>query len=155
MSGGLRFRSVTSGDTHTCAIATDDSAYCWGANWDGRLGDGTNTNKNSPSLISGGYTFESLSAGGSHTCAVTAAAVAYCWGGNGNGQLGDGSTTLRKIPTRVATALRFQDLGAGKTPQTCAAAIDGTAYCWGWNFFGQLGNGTNIGSREPVRVSEP
>ena len=83
------------------------------------------------------------------------AAVAYCWGGNGNGQLGDGSTTLRKIPTRVATKLRFQDLGAGKTPQTCAAAIDGTAHCWGWNFFGQLGNGTNADSREPVRVSEP
>lgn len=155
VAGGHRFTAVSAGDTHTCALSTDDTAYCWGSNAQGRLGDGTYTNRSIPMPVSGGHTFHSISAGGNHTCAITAAAVGYCWGDNGYGQIGDGTQTRRLEPVQFSADLRFQEIAAGKTPQTCAAAIDGSAYCWGWNFFGQLGDGTNDNSSSPVPVTEP
>lgn len=35
----------------------------------------------------------------------------------------------------------------------CAVDVDGAGWCWGFNFYGQLGNGTTAGSELPVRVS--
>jgi alpha-tubulin suppressor-like RCC1 family protein len=77
------------------------AAYCWGSNSNGQLGDGTTTQRTSPTLVAGGLGFVALSAGASHTCGVTALGT-YCWGSNDNGQLGNGSTTDSSVPVKVA-----------------------------------------------------
>jgi alpha-tubulin suppressor-like RCC1 family protein len=146
--------SLAAGFAVTCGTATDDTAYCWGNNANGQLGDGTTTDRHTPVAISGTATFSSISVGTSQTCGLTDSGIAYCWGYNGSGQLGDGTTTDRHTPTPVVGGLVFQSIGAGVTA-TCGLSTGNAVYCWGDNAVGQLGNGTASGSSIPVRVSSP
>ena len=85
--------------------------------------------------------FVQVSPGSNFTCGLTAAGVIWCWGDNAHGQLGDGTTTRRLTPVVVrAGALRFRHVAAA-TYHTCALTTDGRAYCWGDNWYGQLGLG--------------
>lgn len=92
---------VVAGAVHTCALVADGSAYCWGQNLHGQLGDGTTQNRSTATAVAGGLHFRSLYAGGAMTCGITTDGAQYCWGLNQNGQLGDGSRTSRSTPTRV------------------------------------------------------
>jgi alpha-tubulin suppressor-like RCC1 family protein len=154
VAGGLIFATVSAGDDrHTCAITTAGGAYCWGANFDGELGDGTMDPQTAPVAVVGGLTFASLSAGGGHTCGVTPADVVYCWGYNVHGQLGDGTTTERQTsPVAVVGGLTFPSLSVGDF-HTCGLTRAGAAYCWGYNLDGQLGDGTTIDRTSPMAVA--
>jgi alpha-tubulin suppressor-like RCC1 family protein len=170
--GGLEFSAIAVGGFHTCGLAIDGSAYCWGANgfngqypWEfgGRLGTGDTTNRviAVPTPVAGGHTFLVISAGGSHDCAVDVAGVAYCWGLNyRTGALGDGTQTNRAMPVAVAADLTFSTLSAG-SDFTCGLTSVGEAYCWGNNRLGALGIGSRTGpdncgtlicSTRPLRV---
>lgn len=102
VTGDHAFAGIVAGVAHTCAWTAPGVGYCWGSNNQGRLGDGTQTNRTAPTQITGSLVFVRVECGGAHTCGVTADGVAYCWGGNAQGQVGDGTTTLRTQPTRVA-----------------------------------------------------
>jgi alpha-tubulin suppressor-like RCC1 family protein len=157
VSGGRAFESLTGGGSHTCALTEDGSAYCWGSNDRGQLGDGSSEPHNTPTPVAGGSSFASIDAGESHTCALTNGGVAHCWGANDRGQLGDGSTTDRLTPVVVAGAHSFESITAGGfgIGQTCGIVSGGAAYCWGDNERGQLGSGTaDLGSHAtPAKVS--
>jgi alpha-tubulin suppressor-like RCC1 family protein len=84
-------------------VTTSGEAYCWGANPDGRLGDGTTSQATTPVKVAGGLTFATVRAGGNHSCGATTSREAYCWGANELGQLGNGTQTASLTPTRVAT----------------------------------------------------
>lgn len=155
----LYFKHVTAGGGHTCAIAQDNAAYCWGASsfGEGGYGEENTSVQVSPVEVSGGLSFAQLTTGGNHTCGVTPDGEAYCWGKNKDGELGDGSTTDRSTPVEVAAEITFSQLnavsGAGSNfPHTCGVASDGTAYCWGNNRFGQLGDGSTSNRNEPTAV---
>jgi len=147
--GGLRFASISAGQDHTCALTTTGRAYCWGANSDGKLGDGTLTDslENGPQAVIGGRNFSSISAGDEFTCAVTARGQAYCWGDNYEGILGDGTGTSSGVkgPQAVIGGLNFSSISAGDD-HVCALTARGQAYCWGANNNGELGDGTTTGS---------
>ena len=101
--GGLTFASATVGLDHSCGVTTAAAAYCWGGNYDGQLGDGTNSMSTVPVAVSGGYSFASVDGGDDHTCGVTTAGAAYCWGLNRAGQLGNGTSgTNRNSPVAVS-----------------------------------------------------
>lgn len=102
VTGGLTFGLLSAGWRHTCGVASDGSAYCWGRNEEGQLGDGGTMDRPVPTLVSGGLTFTVLRAGSTHTCGVIPTGQAYCWGTNRDGQLGDGTTVDRLTPVRVA-----------------------------------------------------
>ena len=92
--------------THSCATLTDGTARCWGNNVNGRLGDGTSTNRLLPVIVKDPTGSANLSgvvqvSAGMHSCAVMTDGSARCWGGNANGQLGDGTTTGRVLPVQV------------------------------------------------------
>ena len=102
--------------------------------------------------------FALLSAGNIHTCGVSPAGAAYCWGYNGDGELGNGTTTSSATPVAVAGGLTFAAVSAGDAvdaggQHTCGVTRAGAAYCWGYNGFGGLGNGTTTNSTTPVAVS--
>ncbi|MFZ4385475.1 MAG: hypothetical protein ACOYOM_11085, partial [Chloroflexota bacterium] len=69
--GNVTFTSIATGGFHTCGLNGAGTAYCWGYNASGQLGDGTTTNQPVPVAVSGSRTFSTISAGTAHTCGVT------------------------------------------------------------------------------------
>jgi alpha-tubulin suppressor-like RCC1 family protein len=148
----LSFRQITAGGHHTCGVALDHRAYCWGDNIFGQLGDGTRTGRLKPVLVRGGPRFLRLSAGTFHTCGVTTDDRAYCWGENADGELGNGTTDASRRPVAVSTTRRFRQVSAGLL-HTCGVTTDDRALCWGENLDGQLGDGTHRDRLTPRLVS--
>lgn len=155
VTGGHTFKSVSTGRDHTCGVTTSGDAYCWGNNFHGQLGIGSISYpfaEATPMLVTGGHSFESVSAGRYHSCGVTTAGDAYCWGGNYDGQLGTGSISYKNpTPLLVTGSLTFEALSIG-LDHTCGLTTAGVGYCWGNNFYGQVGDGTN-GSTNSQRPS--
>ena len=146
--------SITAGNLHTCAVTTTGAAKCWGNNGSGELGDGTTTNRITPTAVSGLTSgVARITAGDSDTCAVTTAGAAKCWGNNGTGQLGDGTTTNRLTPTAVSGLTSGVASITASYWHTCAVTITGAAKCWGDNTYGELGDGTTTDRLTPTAVS--
>jgi alpha-tubulin suppressor-like RCC1 family protein len=151
----LAFYQVSAGSFHTCGVTTDNRAFCWGFYGLGgqALGDGSTNASLTPVAVVGGLRFRQVSAGYTATCGVTLDHRAFCWGFNGYGELGDGSTTLRLRPVAVAGGLLFRQVEIG-FEHTCGVSYpDNRVYCWGYNFDGQLGDGTRINRLTPVAVA--
>jgi alpha-tubulin suppressor-like RCC1 family protein len=155
VSGGHTFGQITGGGSHTCALTADGSAYCWGSNTVGQLGDNSTTQHVTPVPVATELQFEALDAGANHTCGLTGAGIAYCWGRNDRGQLGDGTTTDRSAPVAVSGGLIFQAITAGgfEIGHTCGVVAGGGAYCWGDNEKGQLGIGSADLDPHPLPIS--
>ena len=142
VAGGHAFTAITGGGKHTCALAADSTAYCWGDNAAGQLGDsGLESNSFTPVAVYGGRKYIAIAAGQSHTCAVGADSSAYCWGDDGFGQLGDSAVAvIRSTPVLVKRGHTFRAAITGGTAHTCALDNQGLPLCWGLNNHGQLGN---------------
>jgi alpha-tubulin suppressor-like RCC1 family protein len=155
LPSGVSLSSVSAGERHSCALTRAGTAYCWGYNLFGQLGDGTTTTGLIPTRVAGGLSFSILAVGGAHACALTAAGAAHCWGLNRYGQLGEGTTTNRDTPLGVAmpAGVVFPGLSAGYE-HTCGLTPSGEAYCWGWNLYGQLGDGTTTNRLSPTPVAQ-
>jgi alpha-tubulin suppressor-like RCC1 family protein len=122
VSGGLRFAIVEAGTRHTCGVTVENTAYCWGQEFQGELGDGPPAIPNptsadliraTPSRVAGGLAFTAVSAGAlGHSCGLTADHRTFCWGANDFGQLGAGRQdaypglpySMHEVPIRVADA---------------------------------------------------
>lgn len=143
---------LAAGGSHTCALLIDGTAFCWGSNASGQLGDSSKVSRAEPVRVSSTLRFVSIGSGRDHTCAVTPDNVAYCWGKNSSGQAGIGVATEAVIaPQRVETSVQLRTIAAGLN-HTCALSSGGTAYCWGRNNYGQLGDGTVNTHTKPVAV---
>lgn len=155
MNGGATLTamsSMTAGRMHSCTVAKDGNAYCWGANSAGQLGDTTTDQRSQavPVKLNGGAPFTgvmSISAGNDHTCALTKTGLVYCWGDNTYGQIGNGTNANQYEGAILAGggALPVVSAVATGTDFTCALTKTGLVYCWGINSAGQLGN-DNIGT---------
>ena len=152
------FTSVSAGFEHTCGLALTGRVFCWGHNTLGQLGDGTTTDHLTPlpvALPAGVNAFTSVTSGASFACGLTAAGAAFCWGADFYGQLGDGNTTNQATPLAVAVVMpagvTFATLTALGS-SACGLTSSGDAYCWGYNFHGQLGIGNSINQSTPVKV---
>ena len=135
----------------TCARKSDGSAWCWGSNAQGQIGDGTGTHRLSPVETLPAGSVSSVAAGARHMCAVRMDDSVWCWGENLRGQLGDGTTMNRDAPVMVASLADVAWVEGGRF-HTCARKLDGALVCWGSNTLGQLGDGTNIDPMMPVNV---
>ena len=160
VAGNLAFSQVTTGLSHTCALASGGVAYCWGSNFSGQLGDGTIIYRAEPTPVVGNLSFASLSAGALVTCGITGAGSAYCWGDNSAGSLGIGDTTgpdvclggaCSRTPIAVSGNHAFAMLSTGGL-FVCGVTTVGAAYCWGANAWGQLGIGSHTIQTTPAPV---
>jgi alpha-tubulin suppressor-like RCC1 family protein len=144
--------ALASGDYHVCALTTS-GVKCWGNNGSGDLGNGTTARAATPVAVIGlAGAATALSAGLDDTCAVTRNGAPECWGYNGNGQLGNGTTVNSVTPAPVVGLTAGVKAIASGQYHTCAVTLAGAVECWGDNTFGELGDGTTVGSATPVAV---
>ncbi len=131
VAAGMDFSTVEAGEKHACALTTTGDAYCWGENHHfGNLGDGTLTDRTTPTAVLTSLSFSDIQAGAGFTCGLETSGNIYCWGSNLGGELGDGTTTQRSLPDSVSGNMRFVSLSVGSY-HACAVAANGTPYCWG------------------------
>ena len=97
-----------------------------------------------------------ISAGLDYTVALKDDGTVWAWGCNGDGQLGDGTTTNRAYPVQVksnaSTYLENITMISAGSDHTVALKDDGTVWAWGYNYSGQLGDGTTTSRYYPVQV---
>ena len=131
------FSQVAAGDGYTCAMKTDGTVWCWGANSSGQLGDGSTTNRTRPVQVVGISDATQIVAYNGKACALKSDTTVACWGG--------GSTTVS-----IVAGLSGVTQIAAKFSHICARLSDSTARCWGWNILNMLGNGSTADSAVPV-----
>ena len=148
---------ISAGGFHALAISQDGTAWAWGYNDYGQLGDNTEINRPTPTQVgnptnsSQPFQVAQISAGVIHSLAIDKSGAAWAWGRNTNGQLGNGATSNQPTPRRVSpptgqgsagTRLATARISAGRG-HSLAIGQDGNTYAWGDNQYGQLGNGSD------------
>jgi alpha-tubulin suppressor-like RCC1 family protein len=163
LPSGVTFRAVAAGGRHSIALGSDGKVYSWGYNYHGQLGTGdTHGGRYQPvAVVAGavpsGVTFSAVSAGSDHSIALGSDGKVYSWGNNDTGQLGDGSANDSSVPVAVVagavpSGVTFSAVSAGNSSYSIALGSDGKLYSWGYNYYGQLGDGgvNNFSSSVPV-----
>jgi alpha-tubulin suppressor-like RCC1 family protein len=165
VTGTGSYAQIAAGFIHTCALASDGSATCWGGNDYDQLGTTTANGaecggrrcSSTPTPVSGNLRFVALSAGWVANCGITLDGQTWCWGGgayDGRGYLGDGELRRSTVPVHVRADSQFVSVTLGDG-HSCALTRSGTPYCWGQNDLGQLGDGTHTDRPTPVPLATP
>lgn len=167
-----RYRLVSAGVGHTCAIRTNGRLWCWGRNTYGQLGIDSVDSDQHPLPVPVGPRaddWSEVSANVDHTCAIRRDRTLWCWGDNSNGELGTDDWVSRSAPAEITGGPVWRHVSAGAT-HTCAirlassaarsserrspgAETGGELWCWGGNRYGELG----VGYQEqlsPVQVGD-
>ena len=138
---------IAAGNQHTCALDGSGAVTCWGRNEFGQLGNGTFSDTSNPTPVASlGLGVAAISAAGDFTCALTLAGGVKCWGYNGDGELGDYTQTNRSTPVDVIGLTSGVVAVSAGDMHACALLSGGTAKCWGYNYYGEVGNATNHSS---------
>jgi len=156
LPAGTTVTAIAGGDQHSLALTSTGGVLAWGYNGYGQLGNGTTTSSSIPVAVSlpSGTTVTAIAGGGDHSLALTSTGVVLAWGENVYGQLGNGTTTNSSIPVAVSLpAGTTVTAVAGGGSHSLALTSTGGVLAWGWNYYGQLGNGTTTNSSTPVVVS--
>jgi alpha-tubulin suppressor-like RCC1 family protein len=154
-AGARPYGSLAMGEDHGCALGRDGNVYCWGNNLEGELGDGsTAINRLVPAPVTGIGNQVFVGAANATSCSVGADGTVHCWGFNNQGQLGNGTTggavnggdntpqlVMRQtwiytLPLNSIVEVSIGDL------HTCARESTGNVWCWGYNIYGEIGDGT-------------
>jgi len=142
-----------------------NTTVSWGYNSRGQLGLNstyasafpTTVITDAPSAIVSSTVITQLSAGAYHSLASDSRGAVYAWGDNDNGQLGDNTTSQRLVPIQVGGLLSGKTVISIASGYSCSAAVtsDGAIYTWGYNGYGQLGDGSNLQRQLPSAVVLP
>lgn len=145
------WQKISAGNDFTLAIKSDGTLWAWGNNDAGELGDGTNIDKYTTTQIGTATDWQSVAAGSSNSYALKTNGTLWAWGNGGLGQLGNGGlvlgdpgfndTNYTYIPIQVGTDSNWQNVKSG-TGHVVALKSNGTIWAWGYNAYGQVGDGT-------------
>ena len=146
---GTTVDALALGAQHSVAVA-DGVVYTWGSGQDGRLGHGTTDRALVPTPVLGLNFVVAVAAGDRGTAAVLGNGTAFAWGQSAQpaGLVGADVGTPRPLPLEGVTAVA---LGAAHA----LALARGEVWAWGFDDFGQTGDGTAADPREvasPQRV---
>ena len=158
VGGFTDWYKVSAGNFHNIGVRENGTAWSWGSNSFGRLGDNTTIVRSSPVSVVGGFTdWYDVSAGLYHSAGVRSSGTAWSWGAGGNGRLGNNADPLGgalAVSSPVQVAGGFTDWIQVSCGNAHSAGVreNGTAWGWGFNGQGQLGDSTTIDRSSPVSV---
>lgn len=154
--------AIDAGGEYSLALTKDGKVWSWGRNEFYQLGNGDNAKSNLPVLVNKLNNVKSISAGDNHALALTQNGEVWAWGYNSNGQIGDGSSNVyqkdgslednkdKAEPVKISGFRgKVKSVSAGYK-HSIALTENGEVYGWGWNEYGQLGNGTVVDSKIPL-----
>jgi alpha-tubulin suppressor-like RCC1 family protein len=149
------WEAVAAGTYYTVALRADGTLWAWGNNSTGQLGDETaGTNRYSPVPIGTNGIWMAVAAGSDHTLALRDDGTLWAWGSNSSGEFGDGtSRNIRSRPQQVGNKTNWQAVSVGgQQGHAMGLTSDGALWAWGYNYSGQLGDGTTIHRLSSVRI---
>jgi alpha-tubulin suppressor-like RCC1 family protein len=136
--------SMNAGGLFSCALQRGGTVSCSGSNFQGQLGDGTTTTRTITAAVTGLTDAKTLTTGFYHACVIQASGTVACWGDNADGQLGDGTSRNIKTSTTVVSGLADAVALSANRAHTCALRANGNVACWGFNAYGEIGDGTTV-----------
>ena len=152
---GRKFTQISAGAEHSLAIDSEGNLWAWGYNGYGQLGDGTKVDKAGPIEIKKGTKFVQIATKSSHSMAIDSEGNLWSWGKNEYGQLGNISTNQEgeENPFNISQmwSNKFIQISAGER-HSIAIDVEGKLWTWGYNYYGQLGNGTKRNSERPINI---
>ena len=161
LSATIKFKAAAAGYCFCAAIAQDGTLYTWGYNNYGQLGIGSTTNRSTPAQTNLGNTvkFKAVSAGYGMMYAIAEDGTLWAWGRNNYGQLGDGSTTNSNTPRQVpmfstGSTVKVKAVAAKSMYHALAITEDGSLWSWGYNGYGQLGDGSTNRRGTPLVIAQ-
>ena len=144
---------VSTTNRHTLAIRANGTAWGWGQNYFGRLGDGTTIYRSSPVSVVGGFTdWVQIATGWEGSAGLRANGTAWGWGFNGSGRLGDGTYTNRSSPVSVVGGISNWSKISRRANHVLAIRANGQLWAWGTGHLGKLGNGSTNDVTSPSSV---
>jgi alpha-tubulin suppressor-like RCC1 family protein len=143
------------GSSHSCALRTDGTVWCWGSSDAGQVGvTGDRAEPTQVQQLPNGHAAMQIAAGENFTCALMDDGTVWCWGDNGSLQLGvcmptPPETSARPLEAMVYTNPTSPVCGVGVPlhatqisvggQHVCALGTDEALYCWGENQVGSHG----------------
>jgi alpha-tubulin suppressor-like RCC1 family protein len=146
------FQDLSASYGFTCAVDSGENVWCWGENTGGEMGTEPHQLPSSPAMVPGVPSVEQVACGVGHTCARDSQGQVWCWGSNSDGACGTPGTFGAVETARLIEGLPQVDLVATRGWTSYALTPDGRVYAWGWNFHGQLGDGSTVDSAIPREV---
>jgi RHS repeat-associated protein len=146
-------KSISGGSSHTLSLKLDRSVWSFGNNSYGQLGINNNESSNIPVKIETLNDIVEISCGAYHSLALKNDGSVWSWGYNSQGQLGNASKTNSSVPIEITALNHDVKLVAAGESHSIAIKNNGTVWSWGYNVYGQLGDGTNISQSLPVPVT--
>jgi alpha-tubulin suppressor-like RCC1 family protein len=144
---------ISAGNAHVCKLEMDRTVTCYGANGEYQLGDGTNMFRAAPGVtVNGVANAVEIQMRGNSSCARLMDGTIKCWGLNDTGRLGVGNTMYTTMmATTVMGMSNVMKLSMG-WEASCAIKTDNTLWCWGANYFGQVGDDSYQTRASPVQI---
>jgi len=144
---------VSAGSCNTLAVRTNGTAWAWGSGLCGMLGDNTIVSKSSPVSVVGGFTdWCQISASCRHSLAVRTNGTAWAWGQGTGGRLGDCTIVDKSSPVSVVGGFTDWCQVSAGNDFSVALRQNGTAWAWGGNGSGRLGDNSTVSKSSPVSV---
>ena len=133
---------ITTGSS-VYALMEDSSLYSWGNNESDQLGVGDEVNKNTPTKVNLPSKIKELITTGLSVYALM----------EDNGELGVGDEVNKNTPTKVNLSGKIKELITTNGSSVYALMEDSSLYAWGYNYYGELGVGSNEDKNTPTKVT--
>ena len=148
-----QWKDISLGYEHNLLLKTNNTLWGWGQNNYCALGNGTTINMfGLPQQIGTATNWKTVTAGRDFSTGIKQNGTLWAWGLNYNGQFGNNSTTNSATPIQIGTATNWRNTYSSFNHTIAQKTTNDQIWIWGYNIFGQLGNGNSNDVSTPLAL---